>query len=161
MISPTSSDFEKKIFGGALPPNLTLEPLGKFLGVIVAEKLNYLYFVCYKLVICSIRKIVTATKPNHLQSPGMCLKKRTDGLVERVLEIGHENGSIKYESDFCLGSISLITKNNIFWFFWNSDPKWGQSGRSFRHLPVLGNPSRSGSNLIFSVFFLKIETKKH
>ena len=114
MISPTSSDFEKKILGGSLRPNLTLEPLGKILGVIVAEKLNYLYFVCYKLVICSNRKIVTATKPNHLQSPGMCLKKRTDGLVERVLEIGHENGSIKYESDFCLGSISLIPEIHIF-----------------------------------------------
>ena len=117
MISPTSSDFEKNFLGGSLPPNLTLEPLGKILGVIVAENLNYLYFVCYKLVICSNRKIVTATKPNHLQTTGRCQKKRKDGLVERVLEVGHENGSIKYESDFCLGSFSLIAKNYIFQFF--------------------------------------------
>ena len=114
MISPTSSDFVKKFLGGSLTPNWPLEPLGKFLGVIVAEKLNYLFFGSFKLVICSNRKIVTATKPNHLQTSGRCQKKCEDGLVERALEIGHEIGSIKSESNFCLGSISLIPKIRIF-----------------------------------------------
>ena len=74
MISPTPSDFEKNFCGGSPTQKMTLEPIFRILEAIVTEKLNCFKFVCYTVENSSIIKMITVTKPNHLQSPQRCQK---------------------------------------------------------------------------------------
>ena len=112
-------------------PKKTLEPILRILEAIVTEKLNCFKFVCYTVENSSIIKMITVTKPNHLQSPKRCQKIPQVGLSAGVGDLAPKNHSVKHSIKFHLGSQDEIPKKRGLWFFLNLNPKKYTSGRSF------------------------------
>ena len=94
-----------------------LEPIFRILEATVTEKLNCFKFVCYTVVNSSIIKMITVTKPNHLQSPKRCQKISQVRLSKVVGDLTPKNDSVKHSIKFCLGSQTKIPKKRSLWFF--------------------------------------------
>ena len=104
---------EKNFCEGSPTQKMTLEPIFRILEAIVTEKLNCFKFVCYTVENSSIIKMITVTKPNHLQSPKRCQKIPQVGLSAGVGDLAPKNHSVKHSIKFHLGSQDEIPKKPL------------------------------------------------